>query len=300
VDASTTDTIIEKEKQLKGLLDSFTYLGDGRELEKAKEILARIGSIDAQVEGLKSTDNQRDLSIKFHWGHNHVFNENLKVGGRMGDRHLSLMAEFMVKNGLDIDYFNGKDVVDVGCWTGGTLLLLKMLGASNVLALEEVQKYAVASRELAQDVYKQDGVVCEGTNIYDLETTHKYDVIYFPGVVYHLSDPVLGLRKLFNAAKDGGEIFVETMGLDSSEPICVYEGNRRYHHAESESQGSLNRGGWNWFVPSASCLERWMLEAGFDGIECYYSHHSKRVFGYGKRTGFKDITRAGLSVRDVE
>jgi SAM-dependent methyltransferase len=198
-----------------------------------------------------------------------------------------------------MDYFKDKDIVDVGCWTGGTLLLLKALGANEVLALEEVQKYAKVARVLAQEVYQLDNITCDGGNLFDLETDTKYDVVYFPGVIYHLSDPVLALRRLFNVTKNGGEIFVETMGLDTEEPICKFEGNRKYHNSEAESSEELNRGGWNWFVPSASCLALWLAEAGFESVDCYYSKNSNRVFGYAKRIEHNEITRAGLSLRNI-
>jgi len=131
VDEMTQKAIIGKEDKLRRLFNEFTYLSDKKKLEQVKKILDRIGTIDAEIEGLSGTENQRDLSIKFHWGHNHIFGDEFKVDGRMGDRHLNLMAQFMVKNDLDMDYFRGKDVIDVGCWTGGTLLLLKALGAAS-------------------------------------------------------------------------------------------------------------------------------------------------------------------------
>jgi tRNA (mo5U34)-methyltransferase len=210
------------------------------------------------------------------------------------------MAQFMLRYNLSMDFFAGKDVIDVGCWTGGTTLLLKALGANEVLALEEVQKYAIVAKSLAQDLYKLDNVTCNGTNLFDLETQKKYDIIYFPGVIYHLSDPVLALRRLFNATKNGGIIFIETMGINAKEAICQFHGNKQYHNVDNEDSKNLNRGGWNWFVPSASCLSLWLDEAGFENIDCYYSHHSNRVFGFAKRSKFNEITRAGLSVRNIE
>ncbi len=289
-----------KQNKFQNLYDSFTRIEDVSKVEHAQKILERIGSVDAEVEGLKNTQNQRDLTIKFHWGHNHRFNDNLVVEGRMADRHLNLMSQFHIANGLSDDYFKGKDVIDVGCWTGGTTLLLKALGANRVLALEEVQKYAQTAKELVTDLYGQENVICEGTNLYDLEVEEKYDVAYFPGVIYHLSDPVLGLRRLFNSLKDGGEIFVEAEGINSPEPLCRYQGNRVYHQKPEEDHRLMNRGGWNWFLPSASCLDRWLIEAGFDETKCFYSYATDRVFGYGKRKRYVNITRAGLAVRDVE
>jgi len=296
LDGNYVRAVEEKKQVLQKKFDDFVRITDEKKLTIVKELLDQVGTIDAEVEGLSTTENQRDLSIKFRWGHNHRFNDDLSISGQMTDRHIKLMAEFMVRNKLPLDHFEGKSVVDVGCWTGGTLLLLKALGAEKVLALEEVQKYAKTASRLAHDVYELEGVTCEGTNLYSLETEMKYDIIYFPGVIYHLSDPVVALRRLFNACKDGGEIFVESAGLHSSKPISAYDGNRVYY---SGSKENMNRGGWNWFLPSSSCLDRWMLEAGFEEMDCYYSYASYRVFGYGKRKKHVEITRAGLSVPDM-
>jgi hypothetical protein len=179
--------------------------------------------------------------------------------------------------------------------------MLKHLGANKVLALEEVQKYARTTLSLCRDVYDLDNVVSDGTNIYSLECDDgSYQVAYFPGVVYHLSDPVLGLRKLFNCLDDGGICLVESAGIDDVRSIAKFEGNRIYHNSKQETEAKLNRGGWNWFVPSPLCLERWMVEAGFDNVKTYFSHASNRVYGYGERKQYVNICRAGLSVPTVD
>jgi SAM-dependent methyltransferase len=292
--------IKKKEEELESIFNSFTEVLKADDLLLVEDIIANIGKVDAEIEGLREVENQRDLSIKFHWGHNHRFNEQLIIKGRMGNRHLNLMAQFMLRYNLSIDYFQNKNVIDVGCWTGGTLLLLKALGVNKLLALEEVQKYALVAKRLAQDLYKLDNITCNGTNLFDLKTRDKYDIIYFPGVIYHLSDPVLALRRLFNATKNGGEIFIESMGIDSENAICEFHGNRQHHNADEEDAKDLNRGGWNWFVPSPKCLSLWLTEAGFEDIDCYYSLYSNRVFGHAKRNKYNEITRAGLSLRGIE
>jgi tRNA (mo5U34)-methyltransferase len=224
------------------------------------------------------------------------------VGGKMRDRHINLMAQFQIKYNLSKDYFVNKNVIDIGCWTGGTTLLLKALGANEILALEEVQKYATTATTLISDIYEQKNVTCNGGNVYNLETDKKYDVAYFPGVIYHLSDPILALRRVFNSLKDGGEIYIESMGLNNDNSICKFSGNAR-----GESDRDLtDKKGWNWFIPSSLCLKNWLIEAGFREVDCFFSDaskqlgHGRRVYGYGKRKKYVDITRAGFSRPDVE
>tara|TARA_Y100000389_G_C17430044_1_gene502014 strand:+ start:956 stop:1609 length:654 start_codon:yes stop_codon:yes gene_type:complete len=217
----------------------------------------------------------------------------------MGDRHINLMAEFLLGFNLHKNFFKNKDCIDVGSWTGGTTLMLKHLGAAEVLALEEVQKYAKTLKSLAKNVYNFSDVKSEGVNIFNLKTKKKYDIAYFPGVIYHLSDPVLGLRRLYNSLKSNGFCLVETAGIDSKKSIAKFDGNYIFTNNNS-SKNKLNRSGWNWFSPSPKCLERWMIEAGFEDVKTYYSFISKRVYGIGKRKKFKNICKAGLSVFDIE
>ena len=179
----------------------------------ARSLVAQNGKVDLKSEGLTSAENQRDLSIKFAWGHNHSFNNEFNVAGKMRNRHIDLMAQFQIKYNLPEDYFVDKDIIDIGCWIGGTTLLLKALGANEVLALEEVQKYANTANILISDIYEQKNVTCKGDNVYNLETTKKYDIVYFPGVIYHLSDPIRALRRAFSSLKDGGELYIESLGV---------------------------------------------------------------------------------------
>ena len=81
---------------------------------------------DPNMEGYKSEEAQRDLSVKFHWGHNHDFGD-FKLEGRMGNRHIAVMRMFIDRFGLTMD-LEGKRVLDIGPWTGGTSLLLAAMG----------------------------------------------------------------------------------------------------------------------------------------------------------------------------
>jgi SAM-dependent methyltransferase len=260
---------------------------------------SRLGIDDAAAEGYspKELERQRDLSIKFHWGHNHDFGE-FRVEGRMLDRHIDLFANFIDLFPIVVDDFLDKDVFDIGCWTGGTALMLAALG-SRVLAIEEVKKYAETTQFLADSFGIGDRVTVLARSLYSCnnpEFYDRFDVVNFPGVVYHLSDPLIGLRILFNSLRVGGVILVESAGIDHDEPFCRFDGSL-IHLSGSREQ--LNRGGWNWYWPSPSALERMMREAGFDEVETCWHQPTGRVFGFGKKLAHVPICRAGLSVPDI-
>src|SRR5687767_371393 len=71
----------------------------------------------------------------------------------------------------------------------------------------------------------------------------RFDVVCFPGVIYHVSGPVLALRILFNTLRPGGIILVESQGILGEESMCRYEGGTLASHTES----GRRRVGWNWF-----------------------------------------------------
>jgi len=260
---------------------------------------SRIEIIDIEAEGYseEELDRQRDLSIKFRWGHNHDFG-TFKLAGEMGDRHIKLMANFCALFPITLQDFAQKQVFDIGCWTGGTTLLLAALEC-NVTALEEVKKYSQTVSFLAESFGIQDRVEVLPSSIYDCNHPSfydRFDIIYFPGVIYHVSDPLIALRILFNATKPGGTMLLETAGLDVSEPFCQFDGSLVHH---SGSKQRLNRGGWNWFLPSASAMQRMLREAGFDQIQTLYLHSTGRIYGYARKTTQSPICKAGLSIPHI-
>ena len=114
--------------------------------EFKENILARIGKDDAAIEGYADPTKQRDLSIRFRWGHDHDFGD-FSLDGQMADRHIQIIARFLSDFGLPLD-LTGNKILDISVWTGGTCLALCALGAE-VVGLEEVRKYADAVTYLA-------------------------------------------------------------------------------------------------------------------------------------------------------
>jgi SAM-dependent methyltransferase len=290
----------ELQKRFKGYQTS--NLHDISTEEFSHYIQSRIGVIDAQSEGYSENEleSQRDSSIKFYWGHNHDFGE-FKLEGRMGERHINELANFMALFPVSFEDFKNKNVLDVGCWTGGTTLVLASL-SSKVFAIEEVKKYADMASFLVKAFDLSNRVSVNHLSLYDCNSEEffdRFDIVYFPGVLYHLSDPLLALRILFNSLKVGGKILIESEGVEREEPFCRFDGSLIYRAGTRED---LTRTGWNWFVPSPSALHRMMREAGFDDIDTllYRSRkRRKRLYGYGKKIAQVGICKAGLSVTNI-
>jgi len=250
---------------------------------------------DGAMEGYRDSSKQRDLSVRFHWGHHHDFG-SFMLPGRMGWRHVHIPAALHDEYGFPLD-LSEKKVLDIGVWTGGTALLLCALGAS-VVAIEEVKKYADAL-EFLKESFGLAKLDVRNQSIYDfLGTTDlfdSFDYVLFSGVIYHLSDPVLASRIVFNLLKDGGLCFVESGGIPADRSLVSYEGPNVFLGG---SEDALDRSGWNWFVPSQMALKRILQDVGFGEVNVG-SIHQGRLLASAKRLAHVDMNRAGLSVRGI-
>jgi SAM-dependent methyltransferase len=234
---------------------------------------------------------QRDLSLRFHWGHTHDFG-TFQLSGRMGNRHLTVLSMFLGKLQALPPDLTGRRVLDIGSWTGGTSLLLAAMGG-DVVAIEEVAMYVEALDYLKQS-FAVENLHPRSLSLYDLDAPEfqdAFDVVLFSGVIYHLTDPVLGLRLVFDALRDGGICLVETAANSDRAATFTYEGP---NVATRGSKRNVSRGGWNWLVPSESALAHMMEDVGFVDVRTLRGIGG-RVFATGRRDHHVDLTRAGLS-----
>lgn len=184
----------------------------------------------------------------FVWGHNHNFGHGITRAGAMGPRHIEITTEAL-RLGMLPSSLEGKQVLDVGCWSGGDLLVLAGLGGQ-VTAMEEHPIAAKAARRLIELLGLKAPVIEASLFADKQEWAGQFDYAYCSGVIYHVTDPMLLLRILFAYLKPGGDIFIETKGAEGEGSLCSYS-------------GTLEKG-WNWYAPNETALGRWMVDAGFD------------------------------------
>lgn len=218
-----------------------------------------------------------DLGFRdfFSWGHDHDFGFGLTRKGAMGGRHIEIASECLSRGMLPRD-LKGKKVLDIGCWSGGDLLLLAGLGGQ-VTAIEEHARSAASARRLCELVGCETVIVENSLYAERQEWKQQFDVVYCSGVIYHVTDPILFLRICFAYLKVGGTLIIETKAYESDRSLCSYS-------------GSLEKG-WNWFAPSCEALGRWMVDAGF-AVEdvTLYQRPVGRLLACGCKTA-----EAGLS-----
>lgn len=249
---------------------------------------------DYEMEGFRTPEKQRDLAIRFHWGHDHDFGE-FSLNGRMADRHIWLLATLIDRLNAIPRSLDGLRVLDVGCWTGGTSLLLCAMGAQ-VVAIEEVIKY-VDCLEYLKCAFGIDSLEPKALSLYECTTPEfqdAFDIVLFAGVLYHVTDPILALRITFNCLKDGGICLLETEAIRANKRILSYEGSTVFIGGSVED---LSRSGWNWYVPSLATLDQMMTDVGYTGVQVHVA--GRRAFAVGKRHVHVDMCRSGLSIKSI-
>lgn len=217
----------------------------------------------------------------FVWGHNHNFGHDISRTGAMGPRHVEITTEAM-RLGMLPTSLQGKQVLDVGCWSGGDLLVLAGLGGQ-VTAIEEHPIAAKATRRL-MDLLGLKAPVIESSLFADKrEWAGQFDYAYCSGVIYHVTDPMLLLRILFAYLKPGGDVFIETKGTVGEGSICSYS-------------GTLEKG-WNWYAPNEAALGRWLVDAGFDAQTVrVHRRDNGRLLACGRKTESRALREtAGFS-----
>lgn len=216
----------------------------------------KVGRLDIP-ERYRDAANQNLHMVKFHWGHDHDFGA-WQEPGLMGTRHLWMLSRMFDHFGVRNDAIAGKRILDVGSWTGGVSLALAQMGA-DVDAIDEINKYVSCLNFLSESFGMQGRLRAHHQSLYEMPSdwNNRFDTVCFFGVVYHLSDPIVGLRRLYNIMKPGGTLLLETMAIDTDRQVFEYEG-------PGKRNGQF---GWNWFVPSPTALRQMLIDTGFKDVQ---------------------------------
>ena len=236
----------------------------------------------ADFEHVTDESMQRQQSISFSWGHDHDFGP-FQMEGRMGSRHIKHLAVFGEHFGIDFNAFDGAPVLDLGCWSGGVSLMLSTFGA-HVHAVDEVRKY-VELVDFLGTSFGLSNLTTEARSLYSMTEERdqdRYAAIMFAGVLYHLTDPIIAMRILFNMLQDGGVCMVESTSVAAQRAVWAYE-----------------RRQWNWFDPSPGAVRQVMKDVGFTDVRVGPVTPNGRVYAIGRREKHVDMRRDGLSVPTI-
>lgn len=118
---------------------------------------------------------------------------------------------------LDSLDLEGKRVLDIGCRDGLFSFAAEKRGAAEVVGIDN--DLSVPATEFLIPFFKSK-VRMEQVNVYDLDRERfgLFDVVIFPGVLYHLRYPFSALKAIREVMAPGGDLIVET---------AIWRGDRR-------------------------------------------------------------------------
>lgn len=212
------------------------------------------------------------------WGADRNLGGGCYLYGAMDDRYATNAARVFVPGGLDArTHVEGKAACVVGAWDGTECLLLRALGAEWVDAVEEVPDFC-AMAEAQYNAWGVPGQV-RARSLYELDVQSLwgcYDLLYVPGVLYHLTDLPAAMVILWALLKPGGVLAFESIADPRGQRSARYLG------------ASLP--GWNWWSPTPECYEALMRDGGF--VDVRTVEHAK---GRGWWVGVRGESLPALS-----
>ena len=206
---------------------------------------ARAASIRTRAEALAA-------AAQYGWGHTIDFG-SFTQPGLLGSAYLRIAGLLDAWNWWSRD-LSGQAVADVGCFTGGLSLMLAARGARVVYAVDEVPEH-IAQCAFLCDVFGVANVTTITRSLYTLTEAiepDSLDLIVLSGVLYHLSDMLVGLYVLRTRLKPGGVLLIESNAVDDREQSYANFG--RFYAGM-------------WWQPSSACVKDMCDFMGFRDTE---------------------------------
>ena len=151
----------------------------------------------------------------------------------------------------------GRRVCDIGCNNGYFMYRMLPLKPELVVGLEPECRH-VLNFNFLQKYARADSLFFEPLGIEHMELYPGFfDTVFCMGILYHHTDPIGLLKKIFGAMAKGGQLIVECQGIPGTEPVALMP----------ESRYAKARGFW--WLPTLPCLEHWMKRSGFTKVVCF-------------------------------
>jgi SAM-dependent methyltransferase len=213
-----------------------------------------------EIDQIAADVDRLAASSQYGWGHTIDFGPFQKEG-LLGDSYLKIAG------GLD-DWewwpvrLDGMRVADVGCFTGGLSLLMAHRGAEVVYAVDEIPEHLAQCTYLSR-VFGTDAVrpiLQSAFRIRENIMPGSLDLILFSGVLYHMSDMLVGLYAMRELLKPRGLLLIQSSGVDD------------FAHSYANF-GRFYAG--RWWQPTGLCLQDMCEFMGFKKPEVrFYDPHN--------------------------
>lgn len=154
---------------------------------------------------------------------------------------------------------DGKVVADIGCHNGYFMFRMAAERPKLVIGFEPVEKHFL-NYQLLQNYARIPGLHFEMLGVEHIDFyPNFFDSIFCLGILYHHSDPIGLLRKIWHSLKPDGQLIIDCQGIEGKEPNVLFPSGRY-----AKARG-------NWFLPTISALENWLSRTQFCRIQCIYN-----------------------------
>ncbi len=153
----------------------------------------------------------------------------------------------------------GKKVCDIGSNNGYFMWKLLEEQPELVVGLEPVAKHWQCFETFKSFLNREVPLYMEPLGVEQLSLYPKFfDTILCLGIYYHRRDPLVMLKDIFDSLSKGGEVILDTSGIDDPKPVS-YIASSKYYGAKGF-----------WFLPSVSALSKLLKRVGFREVELIY------------------------------
>ncbi|MDH5718193.1 MAG: tRNA 5-methoxyuridine(34)/uridine 5-oxyacetic acid(34) synthase CmoB [Spirochaetia bacterium] len=158
-----------------------------------------------------------------------------------------------------IDDMQDKKICDIGANSGYYMFRMAHHGPQLVLGIDPTLRFKYTF-ELFQNFAKEPNLYYELFGFQHLKYFKSFfDIIFCMGIIYHHKNPLEVLNNVFAALKPGGQILVESMGVEGNTSTAFFP-EKKYAGVSGV-----------WFVPDEKCLYNWLKRTGYSDIECHHN-----------------------------
>jgi len=186
-----------------------------------------------------------------NWYHDFDFPNGLQARTETPDKKFHRMLWKFMQRTLDQIDFEGKSVLDIGCWDGYWSFYAERRGARSVLATDDIsQNWAEGTGlPLAKELLNSSININQQLSVYNVASLgQKFDVVLCMGVFYHLYDPYYAFSQIRHCCHEDSIVVFEG---DVSHKLKPYTAEYRFDDESLQT-----------FVPSPDYL-RIALEANY-------------------------------------
>lgn len=155
----------------------------------------------------------------------------------------------------------GKKIADIGCNNGYFMFRMAEHMPEMVIGFEP-WGMNLWNFHLIQNYAQIPSLQFELLGVEHIHHFPKFfDIVYCMGVLYHHTDPVILLRKIYDSLVPGGILILECQGIEGDLPVSLVP-HVRYAHTKAI-----------WNLPTVSCLLNWLHRTEFKRAHVFFNEY---------------------------